>query len=64
MGTIRRGNYRFRSWVGDHAPRHVHIYRDGKLVAKWNLDRSVVMVGKVDRKLRQIIQELVREGKL
>jgi hypothetical protein len=35
---IRRGNHVFLGWVGDHSPRHVHVYRDGKLVVKWDLD--------------------------
>ncbi len=52
------------TWKGDHSPRHVHIYKDGKFIAKWNLDRSVVMDGQMDRRLRQIISELVMEGKL
>ena len=26
------------TWIGDHSPRHVHVYRDGKLVAKWDLE--------------------------
>lgn len=37
MGKIRRGGYVFVTWKGDHAPRHVHVYRDGKLVVKWDL---------------------------
>lgn len=37
MGKIRRGGYIFVTWVGDHSPRHVHVYRDGKLVVKWDL---------------------------
>jgi Domain of unknown function (DUF4160) len=49
---------------GDHSPRHVHIYRNGKLVAKWNLEKSVVMEGRVNRRLREIIKALVREGLL
>ncbi|MBI4406211.1 MAG: hypothetical protein HY537_18775 [Deltaproteobacteria bacterium] len=64
VGTVRRGNYSFRTWVGDHSPRHVHIYRDGKLIAKWNLDAGVVMEGRVNRKLREIVGALVKEGKL
>jgi hypothetical protein len=64
MGTVRRGNFSFRSWKGDHSPRHVHIYRNGKLVAKWNLERSVVMEGHVNRRLREIIKALVKEGLL
>jgi hypothetical protein len=38
VGKIRRGNFIFVTWIGDHSPRHVHVYRDGKLVLKWNLD--------------------------
>ena len=64
MGTIRRGNYSFRSWKGDHSLRHVHIYRNGRFVAKWDLEISVVMKGKVSRRLRRILKSLIREGKL
>jgi len=44
MGKVRRGNYIFVTWVGDHPPRHVHIYKDGKLVVKWDLKNRVAMV--------------------
>jgi len=33
---IRCGGYIFFTWKGDHAPRHVHVYRDEKLVVKWD----------------------------
>ena len=45
MGKIRRGGYVFITWVGDHPPRHVHVYRDGKLVVKWDLENRVAMNG-------------------
>jgi len=61
---IRRGNYVFLSWKGDHSPRHVHVYRDGKLVLKWNLDDSVPMKGKPDSRLLQLIAALKKEGVL
>jgi hypothetical protein len=32
VGKFRRGGYVFITWKGDHPPRHVHVYRDGKLV--------------------------------
>lgn len=64
MGKLRRGNYVFVTWAGDHMPRHVHIYRDAKLVAKWNLEDSVAIEGNVDRRLQRLIRELVDEGKL
>ena len=64
VSKVRRGNYTFVTWKGDHSPRHVHTYRDGRLIAKWNLDRNVLMEGRMNRRLRQIITELVKEGKL
>jgi hypothetical protein len=61
---IRRGNYVFLTWKGDHSPRHVHVYRDGKLLLKWNLDDSVPMKGKPDARLVQLIALLKKEGVL
>jgi hypothetical protein len=46
MGKLRRGGYVFVWWKGDHSPRHVHVYRDGKLVVKWDLDNQKAMRGK------------------
>ena len=37
MGKIRRGGY--------HPPRHVHVYREGKLIVKWDLDNHKAMKG-------------------
>jgi hypothetical protein len=31
-GKIRLGGYIFISWKSDHPPRHVHVYREGKLI--------------------------------
>ena len=62
MGKVRRGNYIFVSWKGDHSPRHVHVYRDGKLVVKWNLDDRVPMKGRPTRRVLQLIAQLETEG--
>jgi len=64
MGKIRRGNYVFLSWIGDHSPRHVHVYRSSKLVLKWDLENWLPMKGKPDRRILQLIDEFVNEGKL
>lgn len=64
MGRIRRGGYVFFTAKGDHDPPHVHIYRDGKMVAKFDLQRWGAMAGKVDRRIRQILQQLRDEGRL
>jgi hypothetical protein len=64
MGKIRRGNFVFLTWTGDHTPRHVHVYKDRKLVLKWDLDHSQPMRGKPTRKLLALIEELENEGAL
>lgn len=46
MGKIWRGGYVFVTWKGDHSPRHVHVYRDGTLALKWDLEHHVPMKGK------------------
>jgi hypothetical protein len=61
---IRRGGYVFITWKGDHAPRHVHVFRDDALVAKWDLKRGVSMFGDAPRRVRDLIDELEREGLL
>lgn len=64
MSKIRRGGYVFISWKGDHDPNHVHIFKDGNLVLKWNLEEGVVMKGRVTRRLKKLIADLVKEEKL
>ncbi len=64
MPKIRRGGYTFFAWKGDHDPRHVHVYRDGRLVVKWDLDRGMVMKGSDNRRVRTLIAELRARGLL
>ncbi len=64
MPRIRRGGYVFVSWKGDHAPRHVHVYRGGRFVLKWDLDRDRVMKGRTSRRVRELIAGLRAEGLL
>jgi len=51
------------SWVGDHG-HHVHVYRDGKLVLKWDLDENRAIKGRITGKLRKLINQLRKEGLL
>jgi hypothetical protein len=44
MGKVRRGGYIFVTWKGDPLPRHVHVYRDGILTVKWDLDNDKPMI--------------------
>ena len=52
------------TWQGDHQPRHVHVYRDGQLVLKWDLDNRRLMKGTVSRRVRKLIDKLEAEGLL
>ncbi len=61
MARVRRGGYIFLTWVGDHSPRHVHVYRDGKLVVKWDLENRMPMVGEANRRILSLIDELESE---
>jgi Domain of unknown function (DUF4160) len=62
VAKIRRGNYVFLTWSGDHLPRHVHVYKDRKFVVKWNLDDWLAMEGAASRRVVQLLEELVEEG--
>ncbi len=64
MAKFRRGGYVFITWKGDHDPRHVHVFKDGREVLKWNLEASVVMSGQITKKLQKLIDQLVKEAKL
>jgi hypothetical protein len=64
MSKIRRGGYAFFAWRGDHTPRHVHVYRDGKLVLKWDLEHQKSMAGKSTRRILALISQLEAEGRL
>ena len=44
--------------------RGTFVYRDGKLVLKWNLDAGVPMEGKATARLVRLIVELEKEGAL
>ena len=46
MAKLRRGGFIFLTWKGDHGPRHVHVYRGGRLVLKWDLENEKAMEGK------------------
>ena len=64
MGRIRRGGYLIDWWIGDHSPKHVHIYRDGVLVAKVEVPEMLVLSGRLNRPLRKILEQLIEENRL
>ena len=52
MGKIRRGNFIFVTWIGDHAPRHVHIFKRNKFE------------GRINRRIVRLIETHIEEGLL
>lgn len=62
MTKIRRGNYIFISWKGDHSPKHLRVYYQGRLKVKWDLENNKPMEGKANRRILKIIKDLLAEG--
>jgi len=62
MTKIRRGNFIFLGWTGDHSPRHVHVYRNRTLIVKWDLENGVAMKGTPTRRILLLISDLQDEG--
>ncbi len=66
MGKIRRGGYVLEWFIGDHQPRHVHVYDSkGQHLGRFDIDRLVgVENWTPNRKLVRLIQDLKSEGRL
>ena len=64
MGKVRRSGCVFLTWKSDHPPRHVHVYRDGRLVVKWDLDNRRPMKGRASAWLISVIEKLESDGEL
>ena len=64
MAKIRLGGFIFLSWRSDQPPRHVHVYRRGRLVVKWDLDNHRPMRGAASRRILRLIRTLQGEGRL
>ena len=52
----------FFAWKGDHGPKHVYVYRNGKFVLKWDLENKKVMEGEPTPRLVKLIAEPQKEG--
>lgn len=66
MGKIRRGGFIFVWWLGDHNPKHVHVYSNKNVF----LGRVIISTGKPmdawipDKTVIRIIHELQKEKRL
>jgi hypothetical protein len=58
------GGYVFVTWKGDHTPRHVHVYKAGRLVLKWDLEGKRIMKGRADARILTLIRDLESRGLL
>ncbi len=65
MGRIRRAGYIFEFWIGDHPPRHVHVLKDKRLMARVELDAHLtLMEGKINKRIRKVLVDLISKGLL
>lgn len=66
MGKVRRGGYIIKWFIGDHAPRHVHVETEsGKLLGRLDLQSMTGLEGwQPSRKLVKVIADLTKEGRL
>ena len=46
------------------SPRHVHVYKDRRLIVKWDLENGMAMKGAASATIRRLIAELRIEGRL
>lgn len=49
-------------YAGDHDPRHVHVFEDGKRVLKFDIESWTVMQGKLTFRARRALESLRKEG--
>ena len=61
-GEAKARRLYFRLVEGRSPPRHVHVYRDGKLLIKWDLDNKKAMKGRAMRRIVDLIEKLESEG--
>jgi hypothetical protein len=64
MSRTCRGNYVLVTYAGDHAPRHVHVYLDNRLVLRRDLDDWRPIFGLATRRIRRYLEELACEGRI
>jgi hypothetical protein len=66
MGRVRRRGYIIEWFIGDHAPRHVHVYDSkGRFLGRLNLETSAGLEDwSPPHTLLELINSLKAEGKL
>ncbi len=66
MGRIRRGGYIVEWFIGDHEPRHVHVFNaKGRFLGRLNIETLTALEDwSPSDKLVALIEELKAERKL
>ncbi len=60
MPTWRFGGYVIRAYGRDHPPLHVHVFEDGREVARYDLESGAFMPGSDERRAGRILRALQR----
>jgi hypothetical protein len=60
--TWKAGGYEIRLYQKDHPPLHVHVFKDGREVARYDLEHGLLMEGSDSRHLGRIVRALRRAG--
>ena len=66
MGRTRRSGYIVEWFIGDHQPRHVHVYDSkGRFIGRLDINQMAGVEGWTpDRKLIKVVADLREEGRL
>ncbi len=43
-------------------PIHIHVYKNGRLQCRWQIFENKELSGKANAKIKEVIDELKREG--
>lgn len=62
MPTWKAGGYVIRLYEGDHPPLHVHLFKERRLVARYDLEHGCFMPGSDIRHFGRIPGALRKAG--
>ncbi len=62
MPTWRSGGHIIRMYQNDHPPLHVHIFRDGRQLDRYDLEHGEFMDGTVGRHRGRVLAALRAVG--
>ena len=58
MSRKKRGGYIFETYAGDHAPYHVHIYKDDRFIGRFDIENQRPMDGDLPAQVLKYLEEL------